>query len=106
MGVPLLMSLGAFTGTNLCIIADVENPVNSQQRLSPFSFTKSITESILEKVSFMSSEFSEFDEMLRIGVIGPSWWFDFWHLPSVQRHPDAKIVGVCGEKPRTDDRLP
>lgn len=102
MGVPLLMSSGAFTGTDLCIIADVENPVNSQQRLSPFSFTKSITESILEKVSFMSSEF---DEMLRIGVIGPSWWFDFWHLPSVQRHPEAKIVGVCGEKPRTAEEV-
>ncbi len=37
---------------------------------------------------------------VRIGVIGPSWWFDYWHLPALQRHPNAVIVGVCGEKPR------
>jgi predicted dehydrogenase len=37
---------------------------------------------------------------VRVGIIGPSWWVNFWHLPAVLNHPDAEITGVCGEKPR------
>jgi predicted dehydrogenase len=39
-------------------------------------------------------------EKVRIGIIGPSWWVNYWHLPAIQNHPHAEIVGVCGEKPR------
>lgn len=39
-------------------------------------------------------------EKVRVGIIGPSWWVNYWHLPAIQNHPHAEIVGVCGEKPR------
>ncbi len=42
-------------------------------------------------------------ETVRIGVIGPSWWFDFWHLPAIRRHPQAALVAVCGARPRAED---
>ncbi|HZO88020.1 MAG TPA: Gfo/Idh/MocA family oxidoreductase [Chthonomonadaceae bacterium] len=37
---------------------------------------------------------------VRVGIIGPSWWVDYWHLPAIQNHPNAIITGVCGERPR------
>ena len=37
---------------------------------------------------------------VRVGVIGPSWWVDYWHLPALLNHPDAEIVALCGSKPR------
>ena len=37
---------------------------------------------------------------MRVGIVGPSWWVNFWHLPALQNHPDAQIVAVCGTKPR------
>ncbi|MDE2126284.1 MAG: Gfo/Idh/MocA family oxidoreductase [Armatimonadetes bacterium] len=37
---------------------------------------------------------------VRIGIIGPSWWVDYWHLPALLRHPRARITGVAGAKDR------
>lgn len=34
---------------------------------------------------------------VRIGIIGPSWWVNYWHLPGIQNHPAAIIKAVCGE---------
>ena len=39
-------------------------------------------------------------DAVRVCLAGPSWWADYWHLPAIQNHPDAEIVGVCGEKAR------
>lgn len=45
-------------------------------------------------------------DTVRVGIIGPSWWVNYWHLPALQNHPDAEITAVCGEKAReTDDVL-
>ena len=40
-----------------------------------------------------------------MGVVGPSWWFDYWHLPAIRRHPAAEIVGVCGDRLRTPEEI-
>lgn len=37
---------------------------------------------------------------VRIGIIGPSWWVNFWHLAALQKHPAALVTAICGEKPR------
>ena len=37
-------------------------------------------------------------EVVRIGVIGTSWWMDFCHLPAIQSHPRARFQAVCGRK--------
>lgn len=39
-------------------------------------------------------------DAVRVCLAGPSWWADYWHLPAIQSHPNAEIVGVCGEKAR------
>ncbi len=35
-------------------------------------------------------------EEVRIGIIGPSWWVDYWHLAGIKNHPVAEIHAVCG----------
>lgn len=37
---------------------------------------------------------------MRVGIIGPSWWVNYWHLPALQNHPKAEIVAVCGASER------
>jgi predicted dehydrogenase len=37
---------------------------------------------------------------VRVGIIGPSWWVDYWHLPAILNHPDAEIVALCSARPR------
>ena len=39
---------------------------------------------------------------VRVGIIGPSWWVHYWHLPALQNHPYAEIVAVCGTKARDE----
>ena len=39
-------------------------------------------------------------ERVRIGIIGPSWWVNYWHLPAIENHPQAVITAVCGERER------
>ncbi len=34
--------------------------------------------------------------MIRVGVLGTSWWADAMYLPALAAHPDAKVVGLCG----------
>ncbi len=38
--------------------------------------------------------------VVRIGIVGPSWWVNYWHLPAIQNHPDAEITAVCGSAVR------
>ncbi len=44
-------------------------------------------------------------EQVRVGIIGPSWWVNFWHLPAIQNHPNAYITAVCGESDRDPDEV-
>ena len=30
----------------------------------------------------------------RIAVIGAAWWSQGWHLPQLQRNPDAEIAAI------------
>jgi predicted dehydrogenase len=39
---------------------------------------------------------------VRVGIIGPSWWVNYWHLPALQNHPNAEIAAVCGAKARDE----
>lgn len=36
------------------------------------------------------------EKRVRIGIIGPSWWVDYWHLPALRNHPAAEVAAVCG----------
>jgi predicted dehydrogenase len=36
--------------------------------------------------------------MVRVGLIGTSWWADAMYLPPLDRHPDAEVVAVCGRR--------
>ncbi|HEV2471293.1 MAG TPA: Gfo/Idh/MocA family oxidoreductase [Chthonomonadales bacterium] len=42
---------------------------------------------------------------IRIGIIGPSWWVDYWHLPALQRHSRAEICAICGQTERSREQL-
>ncbi|GEM_PF-53221 len=44
-------------------------------------------------------------DTVRVGIIGPSWWVDFWHLPALTHHPDVIITAVCGTQERTADEI-
>ncbi len=35
-------------------------------------------------------------EEVRVGIIGPSWWVDYWHLAGIRNHPVAEIHAVSG----------
>jgi predicted dehydrogenase len=39
-------------------------------------------------------------EEVRVGIIGPSWWVDYWHLAGIRNHPAAEIHAVCGGSDR------
>jgi len=34
--------------------------------------------------------------MVRVGMVGTSWWADAMYLPPLKAHPDAEVVAVCG----------
>ena len=38
--------------------------------------------------------------LVRVGIIGPSWWVNYWHLAGLKTHAKASIVAVCGTKSR------
>ncbi|HLV79131.1 MAG TPA: Gfo/Idh/MocA family oxidoreductase [Chthonomonadaceae bacterium] len=44
-------------------------------------------------------------ERVRVGIIGPSWWVDYWHLPALQGHPAAVVTAVCGGKARDPEAV-
>ncbi len=35
-------------------------------------------------------------DKVRVGVIGTSWWVDMMYVPSLNSHPGAEVVAVCG----------
>lgn len=71
----------------------------SLDRLQSLCYTGLILRTTVEERSEEKWTVSERGKV-RVGIIGPSWWVNFWHLPAIQNHPDAEITGVCGEKPR------
>jgi predicted dehydrogenase len=34
--------------------------------------------------------------MVRVGVVGTSWWADSMYLPALKQHPQAEVAAVCG----------
>ena len=34
--------------------------------------------------------------MVRVGIVGTSWWADAMYLPALKEHPDAKLAAICG----------
>jgi len=36
--------------------------------------------------------------MLRVGIVGTSWWTESMYLPALADHPTARVVGVCGRR--------
>ena len=36
------------------------------------------------------------DGTVNVGVVGTSWWSDFWHVPYLCSHPRAELRAVCG----------
>jgi predicted dehydrogenase len=44
-------------------------------------------------------------DTVRIGIIGPSWWVNYWHLAAIQTHPDAAIVAISGEQERDAEEV-
>lgn len=42
---------------------------------------------------------------VRVGVIGPSWWVNFWHLPAIKSHPKARLTAVCGATSRVEAQV-
>jgi predicted dehydrogenase len=39
-------------------------------------------------------------EEVRVGIVGPSWWVDYWHLAAIRNHPAAEIHAICGGSER------
>ncbi len=39
--------------------------------------------------------------VVRVGLIGTSWWADAMYLPPLSTHPDASVVAVCGRNAST-----
>ena len=35
-------------------------------------------------------------DKVRVGIIGTSWWAEAMYLPSLESHPSAEVVAVCG----------
>lgn len=44
-------------------------------------------------------------DRIRVGVVGTSWWTDMLHLPSLQSHPRADVVALCGRNRANADAL-
>lgn len=44
-------------------------------------------------------------ETVRIGIVGPSWWVNYWHLPALQNHANTEVVAVCGTSERGQDSV-
>ncbi len=34
--------------------------------------------------------------MVKLAIIGTSWWVDAMYLPALKEHPDADVVAICG----------
>jgi len=34
--------------------------------------------------------------MVKLGIVGTSWWTDSMYLPAVKNHPLVELVGICG----------
>ena len=35
-------------------------------------------------------------DRVQVGIIGTSWWTELMFLPSLESHPGAEIVAICG----------
>lgn len=42
---------------------------------------------------------------VRVGIIGTSWWTDLMFLPSLNSHPAAEIVAICGRNRERGEAL-
>jgi predicted dehydrogenase len=43
--------------------------------------------------------------MIRVGIVGTSWWTDAMYLPALANHPSAAVVALCGRTESTAREL-
>ena len=39
--------------------------------------------------------------MIRVGIVGTSWWTDSMYLPALENHPGCEVVALCGRNADT-----
>ena len=39
--------------------------------------------------------------MIRVGIVGTSWWTEAMYLPALQHHPGCEVVALCGRNAET-----
>ncbi len=44
-------------------------------------------------------------DTVRVGIVGPSWWVDYWHLAALKTHPNVEVVGVSGGTERDPESV-
>ena len=44
-------------------------------------------------------------DTVRVGIVGPSWWVNYWHLAALQTHPNVEVVAVSGGAERDPDEV-
>src|SRR5262245_30873611 len=44
-------------------------------------------------------------EKVRIGIVGTSYWVDEFHLPILQKHPNALVRSLCGRNQTKAEEL-
>lgn len=42
-------------------------------------------------------------DAVRVGIVGPSWWVNYWHLAALQTHPNVEVVAVSGDAERNPE---
>lgn len=43
--------------------------------------------------------------IVRVGILGTSWWADSMYLPALAANPHVEIAGICGRTPANAERL-
>jgi len=42
---------------------------------------------------------NQIKEVVKIALVGSSWWSDAMYMPALDNHPKAEVVAVCGRNP-------
>jgi predicted dehydrogenase len=45
------------------------------------------------------------DEIVRVGLVGTSWFADGFHLPLIKSHAQAQVAAICGRNPARAQEL-
>lgn len=44
-------------------------------------------------------------KIVRVGMVGTSWWADAMHIPALDSHPHAQVTAVCGRNRENAQKL-